>query len=92
LTKEPKPTNGRKIAFSTNGVGSSGGQHVEECKLIHSYHKAKVQVDQEPPHTTYHIPHTTHSLSPSLPPSLPPSFKYRLCFQKTLVKLFYFGK
>jgi hypothetical protein len=24
-------------AFSTNGAGSTGSQHVEECKLIHSY-------------------------------------------------------
>jgi len=27
----------KKIAFSTNGFGSTGGKHVEECKLIHSY-------------------------------------------------------
>ena len=26
-----------KKAFSTNGSGSTAGQHVEECKLIHSY-------------------------------------------------------
>jgi len=37
LTKELKPSNGRKIAFSTNGAGSTGGQHVEECRSIHSY-------------------------------------------------------
>jgi hypothetical protein len=24
-------------AFSTNGADSTGGQHVEECKTIHSY-------------------------------------------------------
>jgi hypothetical protein len=24
-------------AFSTNGIGSTGGQHVEKCKLIHCY-------------------------------------------------------
>jgi hypothetical protein len=30
--------NGAKtIHFSTNGAGTSGGYHVEECKLIHSY-------------------------------------------------------
>jgi hypothetical protein len=23
--------------FSKNGAGSTGGQHVEECKLTHSY-------------------------------------------------------
>jgi hypothetical protein len=28
---------GKKTAFSTSGAGSTGGQHVEECKLIHSY-------------------------------------------------------
>jgi hypothetical protein len=27
----------KKTAFSTNGAGSTGCQHVEECKLIHSY-------------------------------------------------------
>jgi hypothetical protein len=35
LAKES--TSGKKTAFSTNGAGSTGGQHVEECKLIHSY-------------------------------------------------------
>jgi len=29
--------NAKKIAFSTNGAGSTGGQHVEECSLIHAY-------------------------------------------------------
>jgi hypothetical protein len=28
---------GKKSAFSTNGACSTGGLHVEECKLIHSY-------------------------------------------------------
>ena len=37
LTKELKPSNGKKIAFSANGAGSSGVQHAEECKSIHSY-------------------------------------------------------
>ena len=27
---------GRETAFSTNGAGSTDGQHVQECKLIHS--------------------------------------------------------
>jgi hypothetical protein len=36
LTKELKPSSGKKTAFSTNGAGSTDGQHVEECKLIHS--------------------------------------------------------
>jgi len=30
LKKDPKPSNGKKIAFSANGAGSTGGQHVEE--------------------------------------------------------------
>jgi len=36
-TRKPKPYNGNKIAFSTNDAVSTGGQHVEECKPIHSY-------------------------------------------------------
>ena len=28
---------GKKTSFSTNGADSTGDQHVEECKLIHSY-------------------------------------------------------
>jgi hypothetical protein len=27
----------KKKAFSINGAGLTGGQHAEECKLIHSY-------------------------------------------------------
>jgi hypothetical protein len=30
LTKELKPFSGKKTAFSTNGAGSTGGQHGEE--------------------------------------------------------------
>jgi hypothetical protein len=37
LTKELKPFNGENTAFSTNGAGSTEGQHREECKLIHSF-------------------------------------------------------
>jgi hypothetical protein len=37
LTRELKPSSGKKRAFSTNGAGTTGGYHVEECKLIHSY-------------------------------------------------------
>jgi len=52
FTKELKPSNGIRIAFSPNGACSTGGQHVEECKLIHSY--CPVQrlspSDQGPPH------------------------------------------
>jgi len=35
--KGGKTSNGRNIAFLTSGAGSTGGQHVEECKLTHSY-------------------------------------------------------
>jgi len=35
---EPTPSNGKKIAFSANGAGSTGRQYVEECILIHAYH------------------------------------------------------
>jgi hypothetical protein len=27
----------KKPAFSTNGAGTTGGYHVEECEFIHSY-------------------------------------------------------
>jgi hypothetical protein len=37
MTRELKPSSGKKTAFSTNGAGTTGGYHVEECKLIHSY-------------------------------------------------------
>jgi hypothetical protein len=37
LKKELKPSNGKKIAFSTNGAGLTVGYYVEECELIHSY-------------------------------------------------------
>jgi hypothetical protein len=37
LTKELKSSSEKKTAFSTNGTGSTGSQHVEECKSIHSY-------------------------------------------------------
>jgi hypothetical protein len=49
LTKKLKASSGKKIAFSTNGAGSTVIQHVEECILI-SLYKAHVQVDQGPPH------------------------------------------
>ena len=35
--KELKPSSGKKTEFSTNGAGTTGSYHVEECKLIHSY-------------------------------------------------------
>ena len=37
LTKVLKPSSGKKIAFSTSGAGSTGGEHAEESKLIHSF-------------------------------------------------------
>jgi hypothetical protein len=37
LTRELKPSSGKKTAFSTNGSGTTGGYHVEECELFHSY-------------------------------------------------------
>jgi hypothetical protein len=37
LTRELKPSRGKKTAFSTNGAVTTGTYHVEECKLIHSY-------------------------------------------------------
>jgi hypothetical protein len=36
-----------KDSISTNGAGSTGGQHVEEHEPTHSYLKAQVQVDQD---------------------------------------------
>jgi hypothetical protein len=35
--KGAKPSNGKKTTFSTNGAGSTGHQHVEECTSIHSF-------------------------------------------------------
>ena len=35
LTRELKPSSGEKTAFSTNGAGTTGSYHVEECELIH---------------------------------------------------------
>jgi hypothetical protein len=37
LTKELKPSSGKKTLFSTNGAGWTEGYHIEECELIHSY-------------------------------------------------------
>jgi hypothetical protein len=36
LTRELKPWSVKKTAFSTNGSGTTGIYHVEECELIHS--------------------------------------------------------
>ena len=38
MTRELKPSSGKKTAFSTNGAGTTGSYHAEECKLIYSYH------------------------------------------------------
>ena len=35
--KGAKPSSGKKTAFSTNGAGTTGGYHVEECESIHFY-------------------------------------------------------
>jgi hypothetical protein len=37
LTRKLKPSSGKKTEFSTNGAGTTGGYHVEECELLHSY-------------------------------------------------------
>jgi hypothetical protein len=37
LTRELKPSSEKMTTFSTNGDGTTGGYHVKECKLIHSY-------------------------------------------------------
>ena len=37
MTRELKPSSGKKTVFLTNGAGSTGSQHVEKCKSIHSY-------------------------------------------------------
>jgi hypothetical protein len=54
MTKEIKPSSGKMIAFVTNSIGSTEGQHVEKCKLtiLISLYKAQVPVDQRPPHKT----------------------------------------
>jgi hypothetical protein len=61
LTKELKQSNGKKTPFSTNGAGSAGSYHVEECDLIHSYFLIQssksilitlYKVDQGTPHQT----------------------------------------
>jgi hypothetical protein len=35
--KGAKTIQWKKDSISTNGAGTTGGNHVEECKLIHSY-------------------------------------------------------
>ena len=35
-TKELKPSNGKKIGFSTNGAGSTVGEQAEEWESMHS--------------------------------------------------------
>jgi hypothetical protein len=37
FNKGAKTTQWKQAAFSTNGAGSKGSQHVEKCKLTHSY-------------------------------------------------------
>jgi len=45
--KKLKLSCGKKTAFSINGAGSTGGQRIEECKLIHSYLFAEIQVQAD---------------------------------------------
>jgi hypothetical protein len=54
LTRELKPSSGKKTAFSTNGAGTTGDCHVEECELIHFYLlvQSSSQVDQRTLHKT----------------------------------------
>jgi hypothetical protein len=33
LTREPKPSSGKKTAFSTNGAGTVGGYHVRRMQI-----------------------------------------------------------
>jgi hypothetical protein len=35
--QELKLSSGKKTAFSTNGAGTTGSYHVEECELMYSY-------------------------------------------------------
>ena len=37
FSREQKPSSGKKTAFSKNGAGTTGGYHVEDFELIHSY-------------------------------------------------------
>ena len=37
MTRELKTSSGKKTAFSTNGAGTTGCYHVEECESTHSY-------------------------------------------------------
>jgi hypothetical protein len=52
LTRELKPSSGKKTAFSTTGAGTTGGYHVEECELIHSYLLVQSSSLRRPPHKT----------------------------------------
>ena len=37
LTRDLKPSSGKKTAFSTNGAGTTGCYRGEECESIHTY-------------------------------------------------------
>ena len=66
-TKEPKPSCGKRRAFSTNGPGSTGSLYVE-VKLIHSYllDRAQVQVHQGTPHKTRYAESNTRKVRKNL--------------------------
>jgi hypothetical protein len=52
LTKELKPSSGKKDSILTNVAGSTGSQHGESANqpILISWYKAQVRVDQGPPH------------------------------------------
>ena len=55
LTKKPKLCNGKKKASSTNGVGITGCQHVEEYKYTSiPMHNTQAQMDQRPQYKFNH--------------------------------------
>jgi hypothetical protein len=47
LTREIKPSSGKKTSFSTSGAAWTGSYHVEECELIHPCTKLKSKCIKE---------------------------------------------
>ena len=64
-TKEPKPSGGKRRAFSTNGPCSTGSLYVE-VKLIHSYLLDRAQVHQGTPHKTRYAESNTRKVRKNL--------------------------
>jgi hypothetical protein len=54
LTRDRKPSSGKKTGFSTNGAGTTGSYHREEFELIHSHHlvQSSSLMNQRPPYKT----------------------------------------